>query len=243
MPCRRVPLLGEVVTCWCRAMPFSTAPYLSLEPGVAAEARSKRLRSTVRRTRARSEREGLDHRIVVTSGPALDGVLDTLERLHRIRWPHGSNFAHELPHLRPVLHAGAAAGAVGVHELAAGGCVVASMLVLDLHDRRCYYQSGRRVDRDARAAGTLLMQLVIDDAQRHGMREFDFLRGAEPYKSDWTGTERQLQRIFAGQGATGRVAASGLAGFERSKPALRATRRWWHRLGQRLAAAAGRAAG
>lgn len=51
------------------------------------------------------------------------------------------------------------------------------------------------------------MQLVIDDAQRRGMSEFDFLRGSEPYKVDWTCTDRQLHRPFAGQGAAGRVAA------------------------------------
>lgn len=86
-------------------------------------------------------------------GPVLNDALDTLQELHRLRWPHGSNFAAELPRLRPVLHTGAAGGGVEVHQLAAGGSVVASMLVLDLKDRRCYYQSGRRLERGRTGGG------------------------------------------------------------------------------------------
>lgn len=216
-------LLGRVLP-GARIVPFSTAPYLVLDPEVSPEPHAGRVRSTVRRSSKRLQREGLEHRVHDTTGPAFEAAVDTLDRLHRLRWPDGSNFSRDLPGLRPALRAGVAAGGVGVHELVVGERVVASMLVFDLADRRCYYQSGREMGREVRGCGTVLMQLVIDHAHERGLREFDFLRGDESYKLDWTTTQRPLHRAFAGAGPTGRAAAAGLAAFERSKPALRVLR-------------------
>ena len=206
------------------AIPFSTAPWLALAAGTAPEPVSSRVRSTIRRSRKRLAKQGFSHRRVDTDPVDLDRALTELLALHRLRWPDGSNFASGFDRLTEVLRHGARAGAVAVHELASDDQVIASMLVLDLPDRRCFYQSGRRMEHEWRGAGTVLMAEVVADAHARGFREFDFLRGREPYKSDWTDEERILDRLFASQGIRAGVVRWCSVGFERAKPGLRSIR-------------------
>jgi len=43
--------------------------------------------------------------------------------------------------------------------------------------------------------GTLLLLRMMEDCFEAGLREFDFLRGDEPYKLEWTSERRQQRRI------------------------------------------------
>ena len=203
------------------SIPFSTAPYLTLPSGGPPEPVSSRVRNTVRRSRKRLVREGLVHRRIDSDAEALDRALVDLRALHRLRWPDGSNFDRDFDRLSTVVRRGAAMGRAAIHEIVVADTVVAAMLVFDLPDRRCYYQSGRRMEREWRGAGSVLMAAVIGDAHAAGLAEFDFLRGREPYKLDWTDTERVLVRLFAARGVVASVARWSLIGTERCKPALR----------------------
>jgi CelD/BcsL family acetyltransferase involved in cellulose biosynthesis len=44
--------------------------------------------------------------------------------------------------------------------------------------------------------GDLLLSQCMEEGIRRGCREFDFLRGAEPYKYRWTDTERRLLTVL-----------------------------------------------
>ena len=206
------------------AMAFSTAPHLGLGVDTAPDPMSSRVRSTVRRSRKRLAKEGFAHRRIGADPAELDRAFADLLDLHRLRWPDGSNFDRGFDRLADVLRHGARAGAVSVHELASDDQVIASMLVLDLPDRRCFYQSGRRMEHEWRGAGTVLMADVVADAHARGLGEFDFLRGREPYKLDWTDQERVLDRLFASKGVRAGIARWSLVAFERAKPGLRSLR-------------------
>lgn len=145
-------------------------------------------------------------------------------RLHRLRWLDGSRFATTFDRLKPVLAEGMITGAVQIHEGVAGDRVVASMIFIDHARRRSYYQGGREMGHEWRGVGTVLMADVIADAHDKGMTEFDFLRGSESYKLDWTSHERQLVRLIAARGMRERALAGGLFAVARSKPALRRLR-------------------
>jgi CelD/BcsL family acetyltransferase involved in cellulose biosynthesis len=149
-------------------------------------------------------------------------AVERLVVMHSARWPQGSRFLRGLPRLLPVLRE--AEGAVEIHELLVDGRPVASMLLMSAGNRMAYYQSGRDVGHDVRGAGSVLMARVIADCHARGYAEFDFLRGAEPYKSDWTDCQRQLVRLYSARGVAPRVAVAGLVALERVKPTLRQVR-------------------
>lgn len=205
-------------------LPWSGAPFLALTPDEVPEPRSSRVRNTVRRTRNRLVKAGYVHQRVGEDPRELDRALDDLLRLHRLRWPDGSRFSSTFEALRPVIHAGATIGAASIHEAVVDGTVVASMLVFDQPHRRSYYQSGRELSHEMRGVGTVLMADVVLDAHERSMSEFDFLRGSEPYKLDWTDDERPLVRVVGANGAWPRLLAVGLTRYERAKPALRRLR-------------------
>ena len=217
-------LLRRIFRDQSTAIQFTTAPYLPIRATIRPEPVSPRLRSTIRRGAKRLARAGLRYRRVEGKSLNFKRAVDILVRLHMARWPRGSRFLRALPRLLPALDAGAQAGKVEIHELAAGENVVASMLVFVEGTRCCFYQSGRDLEHEWRAAGSVLMQFVIEDSQTRGACEFDFLRGAESYKSDWTEHHRPLYRLFAAEGAVARLALSVLVTAERSKPLVRRLR-------------------
>lgn len=203
-------------------MAWSSAPYLPLDPAVPPRPVSSRVKNTITRTRNRLVRdEGFETRVVSRDPADIERALDDLLRLHRIRWPDGSKFARTYDRLRPVLAAGAADGIVRIHEGVATAGVVASMVVFDHGERRSYYQSGREMDHRWRGVGTVLMADVVADAHASGHTEFDFLRGREPYKLDWTDQERPLMAVTAGGGRRGRALALALVSARRAKPLAR----------------------
>lgn len=63
--------------------------------------------------------------------------------------------------------------------------------------RMSYYQAGFDPDFESLSIGTILLGRSMEDAISKGLREFDFLRGAESYKWRWTNTYRETIRVSA----------------------------------------------
>jgi CelD/BcsL family acetyltransferase involved in cellulose biosynthesis len=58
-----------------------------------------------------------------------------------------------------------------------------------------YIMSVEKSDMKRVNAGDLLLSQCMEEGIRRGCREFDFLRGAEPYKYRWTNTDRRLLSV------------------------------------------------
>src|SRR5204862_1175401 len=58
-----------------------------------------------------------------------------------------------------------------------------------------FYQSGRDPAWERHSVGLVLMGTMIQRAIERGYRRFDFLRGADPYKRQWTTTDRMTEQI------------------------------------------------
>lgn len=198
----------------------SSAPYLPLADlaGTVAPIRHRR---DHRQQARRIEREGARYRIVSGGGEQLHRALDALRLRHVERWGAGSGFARMFPTFARAALAGAAAGAVRIHELEAEGVVVATEVSLDAGDRRCRYQIGRSTEHRWRGAGNALLGEVIRAAQRDGCAELDFLRGPEPYKYDWATDERPVLRARAALGAVPRLLLLAQRVAERGRPPAR----------------------
>ena len=132
--------------------PFATLgggaeDYLAERPG--------KVRSTIKRTSKRFDRDGVE--FVTVAATDIDAALDDLARLHESRWADGSVFLRGWERFGDAARAGAASGEVVVHELRdADGGAVAVELDLVLGDRVAFYQAGRRTEREWRGCGSVL---------------------------------------------------------------------------------------
>ena len=94
----------------------------------------------------------------------------------------------------------AASGAACVHALHLGDACAAAALVLRAPGRWLLYLGGFDPACCFESPGTLLIGHLIEQAIAAGVREIDFLRGAEAYKYAWgardrCNTTRRLRRV------------------------------------------------
>lgn len=131
-------------------------------------------------------------------------ALDTLFALHYARWGGASEAIDGPPVER--FHRRAAGG------LAAQGWARLTVLHLDgapraalygfRHGERfAFYQAGYDPALRQRSVGTVLLGHLIERAFADGLREFDFLRGSEPYKLAWANDARHTVRLRAHDGS------------------------------------------
>lgn len=158
-------------------------------------------RQTVRRKERNLQR---DHAMQITDyeGARVDEGLTRLMALHARRWEDGPGagggafrdprvarlhrrFATELAALRRLW----------LTTLDLDGKPVAAWYGFTWHDTVYFYQSGRDPAWDRASVGQVLMGAMIRRAIERGYRRFDFLRGEDPYKRQWTETQAITEEI------------------------------------------------
>jgi CelD/BcsL family acetyltransferase involved in cellulose biosynthesis len=189
-----------------RREPFAVAPWGPLPPDSKAylAALPSALRRKVKRATEHLTAQGATHR--THRGSAAVRSLDTLRQLHRAQWGERSHFLPNFERFAAGCRLGAEADEVAVHELATGDTVISSVVTFEVARRVSLYQSARLTDPLWRDTTTVLLAAIITDACDRGFTEVDFLRGAEPYKHRFAPNERQLCRLLAATGGTGRAA-------------------------------------
>ena len=185
-------------------------PYESFTPGEPFDAflkRTGRRDNYLRRRKWLEKQEG--YRIERTEKPgALAGPLTDFFRLHEARWAAdgGSQGIHgksiEAFH-RDATQLLAERGQLRFYTMKVGGRAVASVYGILYRDTFIYYQSGYDPEWRNRSVGLVLVGETFKDAIEAGFKEYDFLRGTETYKSDWTTKQRRTVavRIHATYGA------------------------------------------
>lgn len=161
------------------------------------------LTPTRRQTLRRKERNlHRDHAVTITDydGDRVEEGLGRLVALHEQRWNgRAGGGAFRDPGVRR-LHRRFAA------ELAAQGQLWLTTLDLDgepaaawygfaCRDTVYFYQSGRDPRWERESVGLVLMGAMIRRAIERGYRRFDFLRGEDLYKRQWTETQRMTEEI------------------------------------------------
>jgi CelD/BcsL family acetyltransferase involved in cellulose biosynthesis len=146
----------------------------------------------LRRRRWLEKRPG--YRVDVLAAPdEPDGIVRGIEilfELHRKRWAlEGGSDAIYGPRTeafhRTAARRLAAEGWAQVFVLSVEGAPRAALYGFRHGDRFAFYQSGHEPAWRPRSVGTVLLGEVIRRSFADGLREFDFLRGAEPYKFRW----------------------------------------------------------
>jgi len=87
-------------------------------------------------------------------------------------------------------------GALRMHVTQVEGKTVAALYCYRFRDRYYYYLGGFLPEMAKYSLGTVLTAHAIKQAISEGCIEFDFLRGAEPYKYRWTDQERMNHRLL-----------------------------------------------
>ncbi|HVH09436.1 MAG TPA: GNAT family N-acetyltransferase [Gemmatimonadales bacterium] len=160
------------------------------------------LTPTRRQTLRRKERNLRRHHAVALTdydGERLDEGWRHLLMLHERRWRGAGGGAFQDPAVRRLHRRFAAELAASkqlwLTTLDVDGEPAAAWYGFTWHDTVYFYQSGRdpRWDRDS--VGLILMGAMIRRAIERGYRRFDFLRGDDPYKRQWTETERMTEEI------------------------------------------------
>jgi len=208
-----------------RREPMAVAPF-TLLPGTPEAYRAtlpaqfrKNLRVSARRLAA----EGVTHRAI--RGGGVGQRLEVLRELHRAQWGSRSRFLPVFDRFAAGFAGGCVADEVVVHELAHDDLVVATVAAFEVAGRVSLYQSARLTDRRWRDVTTVLLAAIIDDACARGIREVDFLRGAELYKGRFAPDRREMLRLIAGTGVSGRLrGVTQAAAFHATQTAVRCVR-------------------
>ncbi|HEY8209800.1 MAG TPA: GNAT family N-acetyltransferase [Myxococcaceae bacterium] len=142
---------------------------------------------------------------------ALAVPMAELLRLHAARWAADGGSqgirgpATEAFH-RDATEWMAERGKVRLYTMWMGDRAVASVYALIHRGELIYFQSGYDPEWRNRSVGLVLVGETFRDALDGGLRGYDFLRGTEPYKSDWTSRVRRTVavRIHRPRGAGAR---------------------------------------
>jgi CelD/BcsL family acetyltransferase involved in cellulose biosynthesis len=150
---------------------------------------SKRQRANLRNAASRMQRSG-GGRIESASSETLAEYLDDLFRLHTTRWAQSGqpgvlgeqNIRAFHERCAPAL---LSRGILKIHRLKLGAQTIAVLYSLWERGTVFCYMQGFDPAYAKLSPGTQLMFAVLEEAQRQGIRKFDFLRGQEAYKEHW----------------------------------------------------------
>ena len=194
-----------------RRQPLWPCPYLDLPADWDSYLRS--LTATRRQTLRRKERHLRKEGITITDY-APDRVAEGLQHLvalHTQRWENdgeGGAFADPLVRRlhRRFASELATRGQLWLSTLDVAGAAVAAWYGFTWGDTVYFYQSGRDPKWERHSVGLVLMGTMIQRAIERGYRRFDFLRGADTYKRQWTMTDRMTEQVtIFRRGLGGRV--------------------------------------
>jgi CelD/BcsL family acetyltransferase involved in cellulose biosynthesis len=186
-------------------------------------ASSRNLREKLRRNTRKLERQHeLSFRL--SEDPArLEADLDTLIRLHRLRWGEGEG-AFERRAVVAFHHDFAAAalrrGWLRLWTMEVDGEPAAAWYGFRFGGAESFYQSGRDPRFDRFSVGFLMLMQTVRAAFEDGLDRYAFLRGDEPYKDRLAESDPGLETRAVGHGPLGAATVLGGSLALRS-PALR----------------------
>lgn len=124
-------------------------------------------------------------------------------RLHALRWADDGGSQGIAGARTEAFHRDAAEllaelGALRFYTLSVDGRALASVYAIAYRDKFLFYQSGYDPEWRNKSVGLVLLGETFRDCIEAGCREYDFLRGTETYKLDWTTCLRRTValRIF-----------------------------------------------
>jgi CelD/BcsL family acetyltransferase involved in cellulose biosynthesis len=175
-------------------------------------ARSANFREQVRRRARKLAREREVAYRLSDGSRDLDRDLDTLLRLHAVRWGAGeTNFLADAAFHRAFLPVAASQGWLRLWFLEVDGEAVAALCGFRFAGTESYYQAGRDPAWSAYRVGFVLLAHAIRQAADDGIGEYRLLRGGEDYKLRFAVADPGLETVAVAGGPVARAALPALA--------------------------------
>lgn len=183
-------------------------PYLPLAETVEAFRKSlgSSQRQNLRKKGKRLEEAGVTFG-AIEDVQALPAALERFYELHRARWrTKGMTGNFEDPRVlafhEEVVRLLSPTGKMRLYELRAGSRMIAGLYGLQLKDTFFCYQTGfdptppsPDLPATKYSPGVVMIGRCMEDAVQRGLRVFDFMRGPEPYKFEWTRQCRETKTL------------------------------------------------
>lgn len=179
-----------------------TCPFQAFIPGEPFE---EYLRKTGRRDNYLRRRKWLErqpgYEVRQATAPGeLAGPMADFFRLHALRWAsdggsHGIRGKSVEAFHRDATQYLAERGWLRLYTLRLEGKALASVYGIVHRGKFIYYQSGYDPAWRSKSVGLVLVGETFREAIEQGLSEYDFLRGTEAYKADWTHQERKTVAV------------------------------------------------
>ena len=188
-------------------------PYIPL-PGqieVFYSSLSRSRRNTIMRRRRNLQKNYNSFKLVTCKNPDdIDDAMERLFKLHQKKWievKHKGNFArNEIRDFhKKVAGTFLNTDLLRLYFLRVQGKDVAALYTFKYNNRLFYYQGGWDPEWSKDRVGSILTNLVIEDAINKGYSEYDFLRGSEDYKTRLTNKKREEIDIFISNSFNARI--------------------------------------
>lgn len=132
----------------------------------------------------------------------IDNSMDRLIELHQKRWRKrhmpGAFYSKRLRSFhKDVAYDMLERGILSLFELKDKDKIVSSLLSYHIGGRRYYYISGYDLDYSRLSVGSVTLGLSIKRSIEVGDEIYDFLRGDESYKTNWTKLKKRNMRLVA----------------------------------------------
>jgi CelD/BcsL family acetyltransferase involved in cellulose biosynthesis len=185
------------------------SPTLALGRGWDAylASRSANFRQQIRgRERRLAHRHSVRFRLA-TDVARLEDDLTVLFSLHSARWGEGSPFTASEEFHREFARVALQRGWLRLWLLVLDGRPAAAWYGFRFGGVESYYQAGRDPRFADASVGFVLLAHSIREAATDGMREYRFLRGAEPFKLRFADADPGVETLALSRGVAGRLAA------------------------------------
>ncbi len=162
---------------------------------------SRNLREKLRRNTRKLERDHTVRFRLCESESTLSDDLDTLFRLHSLRWGDRGAFGQaETEFHRELAGTLLRLGRLRLWTMDIDGDPAASWYGFRFAGVEAYYQSGRDPRFDRFSIGFLMLARTLRAAFDDGLDRYAFLRGDEPYKARFATADSGLETIALGDG-------------------------------------------
>lgn len=194
------PLMSTPAPFSCRWLceQCDVCPTIRLSHCTGADVLSPRRMADVRYATRRLSRLG-QLGVDLVRRETLNDALEALFALHQARWQARDRGGVLGDHtvrrfLTRVAEGFLDRGVLRLYTLRLDGRILAVHLGFQWRARRFYYIGGFDPSFTALSIGSVLLAHAITDAAMEGATEFDFLRGAEPYKYRWGASDQPSYR-------------------------------------------------
>jgi|GEM_PF-1847831 len=200
---RKPDAINEKGAIWGEIRQIDACPYINLEndwQGIIGAVR-KKLTGEVRRNERKLREKGNLVFKTPDQETQIKVILKNYFNLHVKKWKHygGKYSQFQYKHWRDFVTGLSRSisdkGWLDISYLELDGNMAACHFGFIYNGRLCYYMPTFDPDLAAYSPSKILLMKMLERSYKNGLREFDFLRGKEPYKLAWTKTTRPLYNL------------------------------------------------